>query len=369
MSPKTKSQAKLQRRKRMKALTRAYLFLLGFSFLFLLFAPRIVKFVEAGEGGVLFRRFFGGVVTTEIYGEGVHFIFPWNNMTNYNVRIQEESLEFAVLSANGLTINIDLSVRYHPEYDTLGLLHKRVGPDYAQKLIVPIVEGAVRKTAGNYAAEEFYSSHGPILEEIDNQVRAELAQYFIFLDGLTIKRIQLPRLIESAIEQKEEQREKLLAYQYRLRSEKEEAIRKQIEAVGWSNFNKMVGSSISPRLLQWRGIEATLQLATSTNSKVVIVGNGSDGMPVILGSDYTSGGGASPQDAGTAMTQGTETFSGLDTRIKQMRSLFDALIKRNTVDETSDLGTVGRRPNALTDYNTDVGSAMRDRTTRETGSL
>lgn len=343
MSPQPKTEDKASRRKRMKVLTRAYLFLLCLAFFLLIFAPRVIKFVEAGEGGVLFRRLFGGVVTTRVYGEGVHLVFPWDNMTNYDVRIQEQAIDFKVLSSNGLTIDINVSVRFHPEYDTLGLLHKRVGPGFVKKIIIPIAEGAVRKTAGNYAAEEFYSSQGPILEEIDNLVRADLAQYFIFLDGLTIKRIQLPHMIEAAIENKEEQRERLLAYQYRLRSEKEEAIRKQIEAVGWANFNTMVGGSLSQRLLQWRGIEATLKLATSSNSKVVIVGNGADGMPVILGSDYTSGG--EPKLTGTeaSIPNEAETFSGLEGRIDGMRVLFDALIKRNMVDGPDDIGSTSQK--------------------------
>jgi len=335
MSPQLTVNEKARRHKRMKVLTRAYLFLLVLGFFLLAFFPRVVHFVEAGEGGVLFRRLFGGVVTTRVYGEGIHLTFPWDTLTTYDVRIQEKSMNFTVLSENGLSIDIDLSVRYHPEYDTLGLLHKRVGPDYVDKIVAPVVEGSVRDTAGKFSAEDFYASQGPLLQEIDNQVRSELAQFFIVLEGLTVKRIELPSVIGNAIEAKEEQRERLLAYEYRLRSEKEETIRKQIEALGWANYNRMVGRSLSPSLLQWRGIDATLKLAASNNSKVVMIGNGAQGMPVILGSDYTSSPGATPAqlaDDSNSFPAGIEAFAGLDTRIKKMRSVFDELLRRNRVD-------------------------------------
>jgi prohibitin 1 len=313
----------------MKMLTRLYLFLLGSLFLLLMLAPYILVFVEAGEASVLFRRFFGGVVTTQIYGEGIHIIFPWDKMTIYDVRIQEKSINYTVLSKNGLTINLDLSVRYHPEYDTLGILHKKVGPHYLDKVIVPEVEGAVRKTAGKYAAEELYSSQGPLIHQIESEVRAQLGQYFIYLDGIAIKKIELPKVIREAIEAKEEQREILEAYQYRLRSEKEEAIRKQIEALGWSNFNVIVGRSISQRLLQWRGIEATTELAKSNNSKVVIIGNGENGMPVILGSDYTSGENPKLEKVEPNIPSGASSIGKLEGEIEEVRTLFDELLRQN----------------------------------------
>ena len=311
--------------------------LLVFSLFLLIFFPRVVYFVDAGRAAVLFRRFFGGVVTTQVYGEGVHLCFPWDHYTEYNVRIQEESMNFIVLSQNGLSVSIDISVRYHPDYDTLGLLHKRVGPDYAKKVILPIIEGSVRDTAGRYGAEDFYATQGPMLQEIENHVRADLAEFFIFLDGLTIKGIRLPDVIQTAIEEKEEQRERLLSYEYRLRTEKEEAIRKQIEALGWANFNRMVGRSLSQPLLQWRGIDATLRLASSPNSKVVVVGNNGDSMPVILGSDYTAAGPASRlPDEAPAIPPGTERFLNMENRIGEMRDAFNDLVRRNRVETDAD---------------------------------
>lgn len=332
MSKKLDRTALRARQRRITKMYLAGLFLLVF---FLILAPYILVFVEAGEAAVLFRRFFGGVVTTRVYGEGMHIIFPWDQMSVYDVRIQEKSIKYQVLTENGLSVDVDLSIRYHPEYQTLGILHQRVGPDYLNKVIIPVVEGAVRKSAGRYAAEDLYSSQGALLQEIESEVRSQIGQYFVNVDGLVIKRLILPQAIQKAIEHKEEQRELLESYQYRLSKEKEEAVRKQIEAIGWSNFNVIVGKSISQRLLQWRGIEATSELAKSTNSKVVIIGNGADGMPVILGSDYTAGGPATQTEPTTQMPSSTMGVSEIEEQVSSLRSLFNRLILQNRPDPNS----------------------------------
>ena len=301
--------------------------LLLLLFLVVFFAHRIFIFVEAGEAGVFFRRLFGGVVTTRVYDEGLHLIFPWDSMTVYNVRIQEKSTEFTVISSNGLPVNVQISARFHPYRTALPLLHKRIGPGYIDTIVVPVVESSVRRAIGEHTADDLYANKGPVLYKINNLAGAELGESFIALDGLVIKRIKLPKFIESAIETKEEQRELLDAYTYRLRREKQEAYRKEIEAVGWQNFNSIVGQSLSPRLLQWRGIEATRELAASNNTKVVIMGNNERSLPVILGSDYTAGG-ANPNATASPKTD-IMPMSQLDARLRETDKLFEKLLKAN----------------------------------------
>lgn len=317
-------------------------FVLIILFFVLALAPRIFIFVDAGEAAVLFRRLFGGVDTTRVYGEGLHIIFPWDYMAVYDTRVQEQSSDFEVLSENGLTLRLSVSARFHPAYDTLGLLHQRIGPDYLHKVVGPVVEAAVRDTAGEYRADEVYSSQGPILYEINNRAARELSQNFIVLDRILIKSVKLPEFIARAVEDKEQQRELLQSYSYRLRTEKEEAVRKQIEAFGWSSFNTVVSRSLTPSLLQWRGIEATEELANSPNTKIVITGNTKDSLPVILGGDVAqSPGPAGQQQAVASRPSDLGSPEQLANNINRMRDTLQEIWVKNlatigSVDRTNE---------------------------------
>jgi len=247
-------------------------------FVMVFFAHRMFIFIDAGHAGVLFRRLFGGVVTTRTYGEGFYIIPPWDSMIIYDMRVQEIRFKYKVLSSNGLDLDVSISARTHPYWNALPLLHQRIGPDYIKKVVVPVVEASVRKAVGDHRAEDLYSDVD-VVYQINQETSSELGESFIALDRVLIRSIAFPKFIQEAIEKKEEQRELLEAYGYRLRREKDEAVRKEIEAFGWQNFNNIVGPTLSPRLLQWRGIEATRELANSPNSKLVIMGNGEHGMP------------------------------------------------------------------------------------------
>lgn len=299
--------------------------LLILLFLVVFFAKRIFIPVNAGQSAVYFRRFFGGVVMTRVYGEGLQIIFPWDTMTVYDLRVQERSLTYNVLTANGLTVTLVVSARFHPHPSSLPLLHQRIGPDYIKRVVVPVVESSVRSTVGEHTASDVYANNTLVIHKINSGASAELAENYIVLDDLVIRRVKLPTAIEDAIEMKEEQRELLEAYAHRLRREKQEAFRKEIEAIGWQNFNTLIGQSLTPRLLQWRGIEATRELANSTNAKVVVVGNGEHGLPVILGSDVNGGGSASGQAAGGQVY----SLSQMDARLAKTEELFTKMLRAN----------------------------------------
>ncbi len=303
-------------------------YLLVVAFTLVLLAPRILVLVEAGEGAVLFRRFFGGVVTTRVYGEGIHFIFPWDKMAVYTVRIQQLPISFTVLSENGLQLKIQGSVRYRPLYDALPLLHREIGPDYVERVLVPVVESGLREACGRYRADEIYASRGPVISEVNGLVARELNKNFIALEEVVIKEVFLPEFIKDAVEKKELYREQLESYDYRLRLEREEAVRKEIEAFGWRNYNTIVGRSLNERLLQWKGIQATEALATSSNSKVVIVGGGKSDLPVILGEDYSRGGPSDPEQVDLEQVPSeVSTLEDLANRVLSVRSGIEKLLK------------------------------------------
>lgn len=243
---------------------------------------RIFYTIGSGEGGVLYKRFFGGTVVDEVYKEGIHAIWPWDKMYIYNARVQETKHEMDVLSVNGLTFHLSLSIRYHPEYDFLGILHKRVGPDYLNKIVIPEVESVLRTLIGNFKPEEVYTTKRDILEKYVLNAKAEVSEKFIVIDEVIIRFIGLPPLIKEAIENKLRQQQLAQEYEFKLQREEKEKERKKIEAEGIRKFQEIVTESLTDKLLKWKGIEATLELAKSENSKIVIIGRAKDGLPLIL---------------------------------------------------------------------------------------
>lgn len=257
--------------------------LLTFIFLW----PQIVITVNSGEGGVLYKRFFG-TVTDKVYTEGIYAIFPWDTLYIYNGRIQTVLHDFDVLTNQGLPIHLSLAIRFRPEYDMLGLLHQQVGPDYINTIIIPEVESVLRKRLSPYKPEEIYTNKDKILTTVVIEAVEALGQKYVTANDVIIREIALPPTIRQAIEAKltEEQRDQ--TYVYRLKREEKEAKRKAIEAEGIKNYQDTVAKTLSDKLLKWQGIQATLELAKSNNSKVVVIGAGSSGMPLILGSDYSN---------------------------------------------------------------------------------
>ncbi len=252
-----------------------------FAFLFIYLWNNIVITIKAGEKGVLFKRFFGGTVVDEVYPEGLILIFPWDILQIYNVRVQQASRELYVLTKNGLRVDLTVSIRYYPHHKLLGILHQRVGPDYVNAIVVPEVEQVLRIVIGRLNAEEVYTTQRSVIERSVNNAVEQAAGRFVTIDDVLIKRLSLPDAVEEAIQGKIRQKHFADEYRYRLVREEREAKRKVIEADGLKQYNDIVGSSLSREVLQWLGIRATLQLSESDNSKVVVIGSGESGLPII----------------------------------------------------------------------------------------
>jgi len=240
--------------------------------------------LKPGERGVIFRKFTSGLDKENIFQPGFHVIAPWNEMYVYNVKEQNSEEGMDVLDKNGLSINMDVSIRFNPQYNRIGYLHEKFGVDYIRTLIVPEARSTVRRVAGRYTAEEIYSTKRSELEEaIITETMEVLGRNDIEMKALLIRSINLPDQIKVAIENKLKKEQEALEYQYKLETEKSEAERKRIAAEGEARANKIINSSLTPALLKMRGIEATILLSQSPNSKVVVIGSGKDGLPLILG--------------------------------------------------------------------------------------
>lgn len=251
-------------------------------FVCILFFHRIFISIQAGHSGVLWRRFFAGTDLQHVYGEGFHIIAPWDVMTIYDQRIQQVPHQFVALSKDGLPITVDLSIRYRPIAGELPMLHKNIGPDYVEKVVKPEVQAMVRFVFAQYSPEEIYTSEGFLLNIVTQGVLGQVLERHILLDDLLIKRLTLPEPVRAAIEAKLVQQQTVQSYKYRLLSEEQEANRKRVEAAGIRDFElEVTKGGAFEQYLRFQGIGATVQLASSTNAKVVVVG-GSNGLPLIM---------------------------------------------------------------------------------------
>ena len=240
--------------------------------------------IRSGEGGVLFKLLGNGVDTENTYGEGFHFIMPWNSMFIYQVRQQEVAEKMAVLSSNGLEITVDVSVWYQPSFTELGKLHQEKGQNYLQTLVKPSIRSATRSVIGRYTPEQIYSSKRDVIQkEIFEETRDLLISQYIQINEVLVRDITLPSTLKMAIENKLKQEQESLEYEFLLEKATKEAKRIEIDAKGKANANRILNASLTDKILQEKGIEATLKLAESPNTKVVVIGNNKNGMPLILG--------------------------------------------------------------------------------------
>ncbi len=261
----------------------------GIFFIFIVVAV-IILFSKStvtigpGEGGVVFERFGEGINTEKTYGEGFQIVAPWNEMIVRKVRQQSISDEMNVLSVNGLEVRVNGTVWYEPEFSNLGLLIKTKGEDYERELLDPAINAAARSVVGRYTPEQLYSSKRDVIEqEILEELQKLLKDQYLIVKRILVEDVKLPTTIRTAIETKLKQEQESLEYEFRLAKAKKEAERQKIDAEGKATANKILSASLTDKILQEKGIEATLELAESTNSKVIVIGSGKDGLPIILG--------------------------------------------------------------------------------------
>ncbi len=268
--------------KMMKMAIFGFIILMGF----LVLTNTTFLTIDPGQKGVLFKRFGGGLDMEQLYNQGFHIVAPWNKMYIYDVRIKEGVEKMEVLSKNGLNIAVELSYLYNPIPEKIGYLHDQVGTDYLNRILIPEVRSATREVIGKYLPEELYSTQREaIQDEIFQQTSESVGDKHIFLDAILIREVELPLTLQEAIERKLKEEQMALEYEFRLDREHQEAERKIIAARADAEANRILNSSLTDRILKDKGINATLTLANSANAKVVVVGSGDSGLPLILGNN------------------------------------------------------------------------------------
>lgn len=257
------------------------LLLLLWRFVFLAIPP--------GHAGVLYSLLGGGTVLNRVIPEGLVAKLPWDRVYLFEVRTQRLPYKVVALSAEGMSVLVEGSTLYHPVYDEVPTILATLGSDYRDRIVAPLTRSIIRQAVTNYNSNELYSvDHDKLQAEILALVELHPLSDVINFDDVVITRIALPDHISTAIEDKLAQEQRAASYQFRIATEKQEAERLRIQAIGLRNFYSVVSEALNDTLLTWRGIEATVQLAQSPNSKVVVVGGGRDQLPLILGSDIAT---------------------------------------------------------------------------------
>jgi len=260
---------------------------------FALLSPLMLYNISAGQVGVIWRR-FGGTDVDHYLMEGLQIVYPWNRVYKYETRLRREEREFEVLSEDGLAITVRIAWRYSLNAKNVGILHQYIGPNYSDVLIAPdIAERARDAFSANKPEEIWTNRRTAIQQDILTQVREHMRESFkppgyrtadfIYLEDILVTGLTLPLAVQQSIVRKNVENQRQQEMDYRLLYERKEADRKGIEAAGVRQFQDVVSYGLTNSYLQWRGIEATLELAKSNNAKMVVIGNSANGMPLILG--------------------------------------------------------------------------------------
>lgn len=256
--------------------------------------PRIVILVPAGSVGVMYRALDGGVALDEVVPEGVTLIMPWNSVSQYNSRIQVQSLELDVLTSDLLKSKVKLNFQFEVNRLTVPLLHKFVGPNYVKTMVIPEVTSVTREMFGRLSSTQaFTEGINQVVRDIaitaDRVIIDKLSPpgltevRLVRISAVQLESITFPAEIQKAIEDKLTQAQVSESYIYKLQTAEKEAQRKVLEAKGIKDFQDIVNAGMTENYLRYRGIEASESLAKSENSKIIMFGTSTGGLPLILG--------------------------------------------------------------------------------------
>jgi prohibitin 1 len=239
-----------------------------------------VTVVPAGHVGVV--DFFGNVSETTLKA-GINIINPLAKVQKFSIQTKELKEVMQVLSREGLTIGLEISTLYRLNPDSAASVYKKIGSDYEEVVLVPQFRSVSRSVTANFQASALYSTER---ERLGVSIMEELSKIVeprgVIIESTPLRNVALPSQLTDAIEQKQRADQESQRMEFVLTKERQEADRKRVEAQGVADFQKIVATTISEQLLRWKGIEATMKIAESPNSKVVIIGSGKDGLPVIL---------------------------------------------------------------------------------------
>lgn len=236
--------------------------------------------VPAGTVGVV--DFLGNVSESTLKA-GVNFVNPMANVVKFSIKTQEMKETMNVPSKEGLSVQLEISLLYSLDPENASKIYKTVGENYGDIILMPQFRSVVRGVTARYDAKSLYTASR---EQLANEMKDELEKLVgprgITIESAPMRQIVLPSGLTASIEEKLKAEQESQRMQFILKREEQEADRKRIEAKGIADFQDIVARGISQQLLEWKGIEATEKLANSQNAKIVIIGSGKNGLPIIL---------------------------------------------------------------------------------------
>jgi prohibitin 1 len=246
-------------------------------------ATKSVACVNTGHVGVV--TLFGRV-TGRALPEGMHLVNPMARVPELSVKTQEIKERVAVPSKEGLNMGLEASVLYHLQADRAAQVYQQIGTNYADVLLIPNFRSAIRAvTATNTASALYSDSREGIARQILSELRTQVQPRGVVVENVLLRDLQLPETLKAAIEAKQQAQQEAQRMEFVLQRERQEAERKRVEAAGIKDFQDIVAQGISDKLLEWKGIEATIELSRSANTKVIVVGNPKSGLPLIYAAD------------------------------------------------------------------------------------
>jgi len=259
--------------------------LIGMAVAIFIAFSQMFTVIPAGHSGVI--DFFGSV-SDKTLGPGVNFVNPMANVVKFDTRKQELKETMNVPSKEGMSVELEISMIFQLKMEKVNLIYKTAGnyEEYLQKLVIPNFRSVVRGVTTKYEAKALYTAER---DKLENEMREKLSSVReiseITVLSTPLRQINLPRGLTASIEEKLKAEQESQRMEFILTREKQEAERKRIEAKGIADFQEIVSKGISEQLLKWKGIEATEKLANSQNSKIIVIGSGKEGLPIILGND------------------------------------------------------------------------------------
>jgi prohibitin 1 len=260
---------------------RVFVFFIAIVGFILFLAGGPFRTVPAGHVGV--KDFFGNV-SPNVLSPGINFVVPLTRVVRMSVQTQEVKELADVPSREGLILNLETSLLFQVDPAKAAEIYRTVGADYVGTIVEPQFRSAIREITASYDAKALYSAErDQIGTEIFQLFRRLAGERGIIVQQVLLRKIGLPPVVANAIQEKLRREQESEQMKFVLAKEQQEAERKRIEAQGVADFQRIVAQGISPQLLEWKGIEATEKLATSTNAKVVVIGSSKSGLPIILG--------------------------------------------------------------------------------------
>lgn len=250
-------------------------------------------FVQIGAGEVGVKKLFGKI-QPEVLTSGLHFVNPLLEIEKADIRTQNYTMSgvtdeghktgddgIRALTADGLEINLDLTVLYRVIPSEAPRLIRETGNDYQEKIVRPIARTKIRDMAVYYDAVSMFSiKRDEFQAKIFKGIEDEFKKRGLLLENLLVRNITLPASVKNVIEQKIQAEQEAQKMQFVLQKEKQEAERKRVEAQGITDYQRILNENLSDKQLQYENIKALKEIALSPNAKVIIMGKGNN--PVIL---------------------------------------------------------------------------------------